>query len=85
MTPEGRPLITSPEERELLDTVKALSRALQIALPHLPADVLRGVSRALAPESLFVPEGRPAFGLQPSSVEQELRTAWSSLDSPAEP
>jgi hypothetical protein len=76
-------LAPAPDDEQIhLDTIRALTRALELALPHLPSDVLRDVSAALVSEVRFTPEGRSLAERQPSSVEEELGAAWSSLEPP---
>lgn len=61
-------------------TLRALSHALELALPHLPSGVLREISAALDSGVRFVPEGRQPSTMQPSTVESELNAVWAALN-----
>lgn len=67
------------EEQQLLNSVRALARALEAAIPHLSPDALREVSSALAAEVRLLPSGTAPSVLRSVSIEDELRAVWSSL------
>lgn len=61
------------------ETLRVLAHALELALPHLPPEVLRELSATLDVGVRFVPEGRLPSTVHRSTVESELRAVWSSL------